>query len=104
MGGRYVMYIQSEKDLDVIIRIVENFKPSNNDDETKKIIVFFPEFEEVIRRSILFGEMNRNALRRNLNFLYVKKFRQDRLDYITSLKKTLETEQGRKYLKEILPS
>lgn len=95
----------SEKHLDDIIRMVENFERLNGDEETKKTIkVFFPEFERAIKKSILFGELNKNALRRNLNHLYVKKFREERLEYITALKKILETEHGKNFLKEILPN
>jgi hypothetical protein len=95
----------SEKHLNEIIRIVENFESPKEDSESNKTIsVFFPEFEKAIQKSILFGELNKNALRRNLDHLYVKKFREERLEYITDLKKILETEHGKKFLKGILPN
>ena len=93
----------SEKYLDEIIKIVENHVNSDKKEENKKKInLFFPEFEKAVKKSILFGELNKNALRRNLNVLYVKKFREERLEYITSLKQVLETEPGRNYLRKIL--
>lgn len=92
-----------EGNLKDVVDVVINFNQTNNGTETsEKIHVFYPEFQKAVANSIKDGCLDKQKLERNLSVLYVKKFREERFDYFYTLKRILETEDGRNYLKQLL--
>lgn len=93
---------------DLIVKVEKSKSLNNGKEKKSKIRFFFPEFEEAVLKSIRNGRVfngfiNERKLYSNLTALYLKKFRQDRLDYFPYLKQILETEHGKNYVKQILP-